>query len=149
MSRKTMRIIASSLAGSIALTAVACSSSPHSTAPAVAQSADAGQAMPFQPDSPSVYVAKVKDILVGLPPSDQEIAAVVGNPNELGALVDGWMMLPQYTQKMLRFFELAFQQTQVTCGRLRRSGVSEADRHQPVHRSRSSRGTRKRASPAR
>jgi hypothetical protein len=109
-----MRIIASSLAGSIALTAVACSSSPHSTSPAVAQSADAGEAMPFQPDSPSVYVAKVKNILVGLPPSDQEIAAARGNPNGLGTLVDGWMELPQYQQKMLRFFELAFQQTQLT-----------------------------------
>jgi hypothetical protein len=70
--------------------------------------------MPFQADPPSVYVAKVKDILVGLPPTDQEVMAVASDPNALGGLVDGWTKLPQYGQKMLRFFELAFQQTQVT-----------------------------------
>ena len=31
---------------------------------------------PFVADPPSVYVAKVKNILVGLPPTDAEIAAV-------------------------------------------------------------------------
>jgi hypothetical protein len=69
--------------------------------------------MPFQADPPSVYVAKVKNVLVGLPPTDQEVGAVEGDPSALGTLVDGWMKLPQYGEKMLRFFELAFQQTQV------------------------------------
>ncbi|HEX4448439.1 MAG TPA: hypothetical protein VH044_16960 [Polyangiaceae bacterium] len=69
--------------------------------------------MPFQADPPSVYVAKVKNVLVGLPATDQEIGAVSADPEQLGGLVDGWMKLPQYEQKMLRFFELAFQQTQV------------------------------------
>jgi hypothetical protein len=114
VSRKTMRILASSLAASVIATAVACSSNPHLTASAGPSSADGGPAMPFVADPPSVYVAKVKDILVGLPPTDQEIAAVAGDPNGLGSLVDGWMKMPEYDQKMLRFFELAFQQTQVT-----------------------------------
>ena len=117
LSRQTIPTFACSLAASVVATAVACSSgsstSLHSTAP-VASSADSGPAMPFQADPPSVYVAKVKDILVGLPPTDEEIGAVEADPTQLGTLVDGWMKLPQYDQKMLRFFELAFQQTQVT-----------------------------------
>jgi hypothetical protein len=68
----------------------------------------------FQADPPSTYVAKVKNILVGLPPTDDEIAAVSADPTQLQPLIQGWMSLPQYTQKMQRFFELAFQQTQVT-----------------------------------
>jgi hypothetical protein len=68
----------------------------------------------FQPDPPSVYVAKVKNILVGMPPTDAEVQAVVKDPNALGGLVDGWMQTQQYTDKMMVFFELAFQQTQIT-----------------------------------
>jgi hypothetical protein len=69
--------------------------------------------MPFQADPVTVYVAKVKYVLVGLPPTDAEIQAVQGDPTQLGPLIDGWMQLPEYQQKMLRFFQLAFQQTQV------------------------------------
>jgi hypothetical protein len=72
---------------------------------------DAG--VPFQIDSPKVYVAKVKNILVGLPPTDDEMQAVVADPTALGHLVDQWMATPEYQKKMLVFFELAFQQTQV------------------------------------
>ncbi|HEV7555107.1 MAG TPA: hypothetical protein VGO00_06635, partial [Kofleriaceae bacterium] len=68
----------------------------------------------FEPDPPQVYVAKVKNILVGLPPTDDEVAQVVADPSALGKLVDGWMALPQYQQKMQVFFELAFQQTQIS-----------------------------------
>ncbi len=88
--------------------AVACSGA---SAPS-AGSADAGP--PFQADAPGAYVAKVKNILVGLPPTDAEVQAVEADPTQLGALVDGWMQLPEYDRKMLRFFELAFQQTQVS-----------------------------------
>jgi hypothetical protein len=59
-------------------------------------------------------VAKVKNILVGLPPTDDEVAAVTADPTQLQPLIQGWMALPQYTQKMMRFFELAFQQTQIS-----------------------------------
>src|SRR3982750_714934 len=68
---------------------------------------------PFVPDPPSVYVAKVKNILVGLPPSDAELARVTADPSTLGELIDSWMKLPEYQQKMMVFFELAFQQTQI------------------------------------
>jgi hypothetical protein len=89
----------------------ACSSGKPAP-PLANPGADAGPA--FQADPPSAYVAKVKNILVGLPPTDAEVKAVEGDASQLGALVDGWMQLPEYTQKMLRFFELAFQQTQVS-----------------------------------
>ena len=74
-----------------------------------------GQTSPIPAEiaSPSTYVAKVKNILVGLPPTDDEIKAVQADPSKLAGLVDGWMALPEYTQKMETFFELAFQQTQV------------------------------------
>ncbi len=116
MSRKTIPTFACSLAASVIATAVACSSSPHSTPPVTSNvsNVDSGVAMPFMAAPPSVYVAKVKNILVGLPPTDQEIGAIEAEPTQLGNLVDGWMKLPQYDQKMLRFFQLAFQQTQVT-----------------------------------
>ena len=67
----------------------------------------------FQPEQPAVYVAKVKNVLVGLPPTEAEIQAVATDPTQLKSLIDGWMALPQYTEKMLTFFELAFQQTQI------------------------------------
>ena len=69
---------------------------------------------PFEPEQPAVYVAKVKNILVGLPPSDAEVAAVAADPKALGGLIDGWMASPEYQKKMMVFFELAFQQTQIT-----------------------------------
>jgi len=68
---------------------------------------------PFVPDSPSVYVAKVKNILVGLAPTDAEVAAVTADPTALTGLIKGWMALPEYQNKMMVFFELAFQQTQI------------------------------------
>lgn len=70
--------------------------------------------VPFQADPPTVYVAKVKNLLVGLPPTDDEVTAVVKDPSALGGLVDQWIALPEYATKMQTFFELAFQQTQIT-----------------------------------
>ncbi len=35
---------------------------------------------PFQADQPYTYVAKVKNLLVGLPPTDDEIQQVVADP---------------------------------------------------------------------
>src|SRR5450432_3584230 len=69
---------------------------------------------PFVAEPPSVYVAKVKNILVGLPPTDDEVAAVVKDPTALPGLIDTWMALPEYQAKMMVFFELAFQQTQIS-----------------------------------
>jgi hypothetical protein len=39
---------------------------------------------------------------------------VTADPSKLGGLIDSWMQLPQYQQKMMVFFELAFQQTQIS-----------------------------------
>ncbi len=63
----------------------ACSSSAGSTASkAAAKPADAGAAtaapFAFEQDSPAVYVAKVKNLLVGLPPTDDEVKAVEADP---------------------------------------------------------------------
>jgi hypothetical protein len=88
--------------------------SPDASPDASADTSANPPAPPFQPDSPSVYVAKVKNVLVGLAPTDDEIKAVEADPTQLKGLIDGWMALPQYSQKMMTFFELAFQQTQVS-----------------------------------
>ena len=42
------------------------------------------------------------------------MAQVTADPSALGTLVDGWMAMPEYQAKMMVFFELAFQQTQIT-----------------------------------
>src|SRR5262249_3634738 len=73
---------------------------------------------PLMPDTtpasrPEVYVAKAKNLLTGLPPTDDELARTAADPAALGALVDDWMKLPSYTAKMRVFFELAFQQAQI------------------------------------
>ena len=77
-------------------------------------SPDVPAPLPFQADQPYTYVAKVKNLLVGLPATDAEIQQVTADPTTLKTLIDDWMQLPQYADKMKRFFELAFQQTQVT-----------------------------------
>jgi hypothetical protein len=69
---------------------------------------------PFEAIPPKIYVAKAKNLLVGLAPTQAEIQAVEADPAALGGLVDEWMKLPQYERKMMRFFQLAFQQTQIT-----------------------------------
>jgi hypothetical protein len=94
-----------------------CSGSNHG-APTIPTpdggSPDAPVAMPFQADLPFTYVAKVKNLLLGLPPTDDEVQQVVADPQALPTLIDGWMKQPAYQDKMKRFFELAFQQTQVS-----------------------------------
>jgi len=69
---------------------------------------------PFHAVPPSAYVAKVKNLLVGLPATDDEVNAVLADPQALGGLIAGWQKLPEYQRKMQRFFELAFQQTQIS-----------------------------------
>jgi hypothetical protein len=81
---------------------------------------DGSTVLPFQADTPFVYVDKVKNILTGLPATQVEIDKVVnaGDQNAQQAalvqLIDTWMTYPQYTQKMMTFFELSFQQTQLS-----------------------------------
>jgi hypothetical protein len=115
MPNKTLILVSALVAGAVS-GAVACSGSAASPPGASADAGDtpdASVALPFQADAPRVYVAKVKNILVGLAPTEEEVQAVVADPSQLGALVDQWMTLPEYTRKMQTFFELAFQQTQI------------------------------------
>jgi len=113
--------------GAVALvvaTASACSPAGSSSGDAAPGGGDAGLLVdlgaadltppPFESEPPRVYVAKVKQLLVGLPPSDEEVKAVEGDATALSGLIDGWMKLPGYQAKMLVFFQLAFQQTQIT-----------------------------------
>lgn len=65
---------------------------------------------PFEPISPASYTSKVKNLLVGLPVTDAEVQAVVADPAALRGLIDGWMELPQFKEKMVGFFRNAFQQ---------------------------------------
>jgi hypothetical protein len=60
----------------------------------------------------SSAVAKVKNLVTGLPPTDAEVATVSRNPDALRALVHEWMGLPEYAGKMRSFFVNAFQQDQ-------------------------------------
>ena len=75
---------------------------------------DPGPPGAFVPLPPEVYGQKVKNLLTGLPLNDNELAQLTAhpNPNKLGALIDGWMALPQWRDRMLDFFKQSFQQTQ-------------------------------------
>ena len=55
----------------------------------------------------------MKNLLVGLPATDAEVAAVTADPSALGSLVRQWMALPQYNPLMLQFFSDAFQQSEL------------------------------------
>jgi hypothetical protein len=103
------------LAGSALTSTAACSGghSSASNAPSADASAD-GSALQFQAVAPAAYVAKVKNLLVGLPPTDDEVKACEADATRLKGLIDGWIAMPEYAQKMKTFFELAFQQTQVS-----------------------------------
>src|SRR5262245_44382361 len=61
---------------------------------------DAGVRVPFVPDPPAVYVAKIKNVLLGLPPTDAELAQVTRDPEQLAPLIRQWMKQPEYAQKM-------------------------------------------------
>ena len=74
---------------------------------------DAGP-LTFQPVSIDAAVNKAKNLLVGLPATDAEVAAVAADPNALSRLLAQWIATPQYNAKMLAFFATAFQQTEVT-----------------------------------
>jgi hypothetical protein len=91
----------------------------HGDAGLDAGSGDAGNtALPdaggYQPVALSAALTKVKNLLVGSPASDAEVAAVQADPSALSGLVGQWMAMPQYNAKMLQFFANAFQQSAVT-----------------------------------
>jgi hypothetical protein len=82
--------------------------------------ADAGAAdggpdggVAFTPLPVPAAVAKVKMLLTGLPPTNDEVAQVVADKSALRSLVDGWTQTPQYETKLRGFFAGAFQQSQM------------------------------------
>jgi len=54
----------------------------------------------FEPVSARVYVAKVKNLMLGLPPAEEEIAAVEQDPTALRGLVDAWFVRPEAQAKL-------------------------------------------------
>ncbi|MCA9664637.1 MAG: DUF1585 domain-containing protein [Myxococcales bacterium] len=71
----------------------------------------------YEDVAPHAYVAKVKNLLTGEAPTQQELAAVQADPKALSQLIDTWMTGPtasKFDQKLLQFFNLAFQQTDAT-----------------------------------
>jgi hypothetical protein len=68
--------------------------------------------VPFYALTTAASVAKVKNVLTGLAPTQAEIDAVSKDPGALGGLVDSWMKLPAYAERMELFFADAFQQSQ-------------------------------------
>jgi hypothetical protein len=96
-----------------ALVTLFAAASACSSGASVATAPDVDAGAPVETVAPAVYVAKVKNLLTGLAPADDELRAVETDPAALDSLVDGWMKLPEYERKMTRFFELAFQQTRI------------------------------------
>jgi hypothetical protein len=68
----------------------------------------------YESVSVSSAVSKVKNLLVGLPASDADVAAVTVDQTALTGLVAQWMAMPAYTEKMMTFFATAFQQSEIT-----------------------------------
>ncbi len=79
----------------------------------------------FAPILVSVAVGKVKNLLVGLPPTNDEVAQVSADPTALQGLITQWMALPQYNAKMLSFFATAFQQTQMLSDDFASEGIQD------------------------
>jgi hypothetical protein len=100
----------------VALVALALGCSSSKSAGPVTGNPDAGSnpPPPFQASLAYTSVAKVKNILIGMPPTDDEVQQVIADPTQMKTLINAWMAQPEYTDKMKRFFELAFQQTQVS-----------------------------------
>jgi len=69
---------------------------------------------PWEAVAPPIYLAKVKNLLTGVPPTPAELAAVTADPSTLKGMVDGWVASPEGQAKLRVFFMQAFQQTQIT-----------------------------------
>ncbi len=70
--------------------------------------------IPFEPVAARIYVPKVKNLLLGLPATEDEIAAVAADPTALKAMVDAWFVKPEAQAKLGNFFSKAFQQAQIS-----------------------------------
>ncbi|HMJ53282.1 MAG TPA: hypothetical protein VK540_14445 [Polyangiaceae bacterium] len=102
--------------------AIACTgtldvATPNSSPPPGGETPDAGPGgpeLPFESVQARVYVAKVKNLMLGLPATEEEIAAVIKDPTALRSMVDAWFVRPEAQAKLGNFFNKAFQQTQIS-----------------------------------
>ncbi len=110
------------LSGVIALSAAACigkigpDGAADTSGPGVGSSTSSGnyvENFPYEPVSARIYVAKVKNLLIGQAATEDEIAAVEKDPKALRAMVDAWFVTPDAQDKFFSFFQKAFQQTQI------------------------------------
>ena len=111
------------LALSCAAPLLHCGEEPATTPSESVRSADADagdaagpvnpELLPFEAVPPHVYVSKVKNLLTGLPATDEEIKAVAEDPAFLKDLIDVWADSPQGERKLTEFLGTAFQQTQL------------------------------------
>ena len=85
---------------------------PSSTPDGGAQP-EVAPAVPFEAVSARLYVSKVKNLLLGLPATEDEIQAVTSDPRALTGLIDAWFVRPEAQAKLQTFFGKAFQQTQI------------------------------------
>ena len=84
--------------------------------------------IPFVAVAPRSYVAKVKNVLTGMPATDVEVNQVAASPAALKSLIAQWQSLPSYQPKILTFLGNAFQQSEVAATDFRRPGGE--DRYQ-------------------
>lgn len=68
--------------------------------------------LPFEPLEAAVGAAKVKKVMTGVPLSEEERALIASDQSQLPDLIERWMELPEWRQRLLFFFQQAFQQTQ-------------------------------------
>jgi hypothetical protein len=92
--------------GSVFLPEQVCPNSPDERV------VDAGTS--YSPVTASSGLSKVKNLLTGLSPADGEMRAVAADPSALKGLVRQWRTTAAYQDKMLGFFETAFQQNEIT-----------------------------------
>jgi hypothetical protein len=88
---------------------------------------------PYEPISAAAAAGKVKDLLTGLPLTDDELRTAAGGRDGLKTLIDAWMTTPQWKDKLFELGKQAFQQTQLDITdlddqlRLDSANVSTAD----------------------
>ncbi|MEX1367832.1 MAG: hypothetical protein AB1Z98_32185 [Nannocystaceae bacterium] len=81
-----------------------------------------GSEEPWEPDGPSgecavdelmpphVYVRRVKTLLTGAAATDEEVAAVVANPEVLADLIAGWVQTDAFSDKLAQYLRVTLQQ---------------------------------------
>ena len=120
MARSSLGLVSAVATGVLAVAAACNEGAPASPTSAAGHlsGSDASTGPAFTPETPDVYVPKVKNVLLGLPATDDEVKQIEADPTQMKSLVQTWMtdasFAPYYQAKMLRFFELAFQQTQIS-----------------------------------